>query len=52
MKLGIGWHPSCIGKQTYDGTLLYSKEVKGQRKFLYHFCKYVFTCVNIILGGT
>ena len=28
------------------------KEVKGQRKFVDHFCKYVFTCVNIILGGT
>ena len=25
----------------------YSKEVKGQRKFGDHFCKYVFTCVNI-----
>ena len=31
--------------------LLPSKEVKGQRKFVDHFCKYVFTCVNIILGG-
>ena len=32
--------------------LYYSKAVKGQRKFVDHFCKYVFTCVNIILGGT
>ena len=31
--------------------IYYSKEVKGQRKFFDHFCKYVFTCVNIILGG-
>ena len=35
--------------------IYYSKEVKGQRKFVDHFCKYVFTCVNIIffffLGG-
>ena len=30
--------------------IYYSKEVKGQRKFVDHFCKYVFTCVNIILG--
>ena len=31
--------------------IYYSKEVKGQRKFFDHFCKYVFTCVNIIFGG-
>ena len=29
----------------------YSKEVKGQRKFVDHFCKYVFNCVNIIFWG-
>ena len=36
----------------HDGDIYYSKEVKGQRKFLDHFCKYVFTCVNILFGGT
>ena len=30
--------------------IYYSKEVKGQRTFFDRFCKYVFTCVNIILG--
>ena len=29
--------------------LYYSKGVKGQRKLFDHFCKYVFTCVNIFL---
>ena len=29
--------------------IYYSKEVKGQRKCFDNFCKYVFTCVNIIL---
>ena len=32
-----------------DKDIYYSKEVKGQRKFFDHFCKNVFTCVNIIL---
>ena len=31
-----------------QNNIYYSKEVKGQRKFIDHFCKYVFTCVNII----
>ena len=43
-------------KPSENGTvqlIYYSKEVKGQRKCFYHFCKYVFTCVNIIFffGG-
>ena len=43
-------HPRGLGLSEMR-YIYYSKEVKGQRKFLYHFCKYVFTCVNIILGG-
>ena len=36
-----------------EAFIYYSKEVKGQRKCFDHFCKYVFTCVNIFFfwGG-